>query len=95
MHKHRAEEFFPCPHCGADVPVSAQFCRECGADERSGWSNDADDDYAEDDPEDDFDYDDFVRREFPDQAQPAPKNLGLIVIVLLLCLGMLSFLLRW
>ena len=95
MSKNRAEEFFPCPHCGADVSVSAKFCRDCGADEESGWSDQVDGDYGDDDSGDDFDYDEFVRREFPDQAQPAPKNLGLILVVILLCLGMLSFLFRW
>jgi len=94
MRTNRAEEFFPCPHCGSEVLVSAKFCRECGADESSGWSDHVDDDY-DDEMEDDFDYDEFVRREFPDQAQPATKNMGLIVIVILLCLGMLGFLFRW
>ena len=38
-------------------------CPECGADEDSGWSEDA---YAQSlgIPEDDFDYDEFVEREF-------------------------------
>ncbi|MHC4894321.1 MAG: hypothetical protein ACYTFV_13410 [Planctomycetota bacterium] len=29
---------FPCPNCSADVPVGATFCRECGSDETTGWS---------------------------------------------------------
>ena len=30
-----------CPVCGEDVPRGALACPECGADERSGWREDA------------------------------------------------------
>ncbi len=30
-----------CPVCGAAVPRAARACPECGADERSGWNEDA------------------------------------------------------
>lgn len=30
-----------CPVCGAAVPRGAKACPECGADERSGWNEDA------------------------------------------------------
>ena len=34
-------EFFECPNCGADVPVGAKSCKECGSDDTTGWqSND-------------------------------------------------------
>jgi len=29
---------FTCPICGADVPRRAKACPECGACEKSGWS---------------------------------------------------------
>lgn len=32
---------FSCPVCGADVPRKAKACPECGACEKSGWSEDA------------------------------------------------------
>jgi hypothetical protein len=31
---------FSCPVCGADVPRKALSCPECGACEKSGWSED-------------------------------------------------------
>jgi len=31
---------FSCPVCGADVPRKAKSCPECGACEKSGWSED-------------------------------------------------------
>ena len=30
-----------CPVCGAEVPPAARSCPECGADERTGWDEDA------------------------------------------------------
>lgn len=58
-----------CPVCGEDVPPSALACPECGADERSGWREDA---MAYDGvglPEE-FDYNDFVREEFSSPIKP-------------------------
>ena len=37
----RTSEEFVCPVCGADVPVSAVACPECGSDETTGWSEQA------------------------------------------------------
>ena len=37
-------EFIPpteCPVCGDDVPQKAKSCPGCGADERTGWNEDA------------------------------------------------------
>jgi len=31
---------FTCPVCGADVPRRAKACPDCGACEKSGWSQD-------------------------------------------------------
>jgi predicted nucleic acid-binding Zn ribbon protein len=30
-----------CPVCGADIPPRARACPECGADETTGWNEDA------------------------------------------------------
>ncbi len=33
-------DYFVCPNCGAEVPVKALSCPECGSDEETGWSED-------------------------------------------------------
>jgi hypothetical protein len=69
--------FFACPHCGAQVREGAAACRECGSDAETGWSQDADGGasgtagYGADD---DFDYDEFVREEFPGAAAENPRR---------------------
>src|SRR5208283_3984588 len=52
-----------CPNCGAEVPAGAKACPACGADERTGWSEEA---YVGglNLPDETFDYDEFVDREF-------------------------------
>lgn len=65
-----------CPNCGVDVPRNAKACPGCGADENSGWAEDAQQATATDLglPEEDFDYDEFTKREF---GKPSPKPQGL------------------
>lgn len=48
-----------CPHCGAEIDARATACPECGSDETTGWSSD-----AEGDLDDEFDYKDSLKREF-------------------------------
>lgn len=52
-----------CPNCGAEVPAHAQACPACGADEKTGWSEEAHVGGL-DLPGESFDYEDFVEREF-------------------------------
>jgi len=52
-----------CPVCGTEVPERARACPECGADEKTGWSERARYDELGI-PDDSFDYEDFVDREF-------------------------------
>lgn len=71
----RRREFFPCPHCGEPVRAGAGFCRACGSDKETGWSNEADDaggtsESGWSEKEDDFDYQEYLAREFPDDAPP-------------------------
>jgi predicted nucleic acid-binding Zn ribbon protein len=55
---------FICPVCGATVPAKAKACPECGADEKTGWSDQTVYDGTGIEDPDEFDYDEFVRREF-------------------------------
>ena len=58
-----------CPVCGEDVPRNALACPECGADERSGWRENAEA-YDGVGLPDDFDYDEFAREEFSTPIKP-------------------------
>jgi hypothetical protein len=59
-----------CPNCGADVPRNAKSCRECGADENTGWSESAHADNLNL-PDEEFDYGEFVKEEFGErQVKP-------------------------
>ncbi|MCK4283589.1 MAG: hypothetical protein KAX44_04660 [Candidatus Brocadiae bacterium] len=88
-------DYFVCPHCGGEVDVAARVCPHCGSDDRTGWAEDADK-WAADLPtgyakDGEFDYEDFVRREFPGRARRRPPLavaaiLGAVLLVLLLLL---------
>ncbi len=52
-----------CPNCGAEVPPGAKACPECGSDEQTGWSEEAQTDGL-DLPDPEFNYQEFVEREF-------------------------------
>lgn len=62
-----------CPNCGVELPRQARACPECGADETTGWSENAGREDL-DLPEERFDYDEFVRREFG-SASPKPGGI--------------------
>ncbi len=92
----KKRDTFTCPHCGAQVPVGAAACRECGSDEETGWANEGDqwntgveDGYQ---PDDDFDYDNFVAEEFPEHAGGAsrfsPSKLAIRVIIVLVVISL-------
>ena len=59
----------PCPACHDHVPARRVSCPHCGATADDGWREDNGTDGL-DLPDEDFDYDSFVRREFP--REPAP-----------------------
>ena len=73
------------------VPRNARFCRECGADDAVGWDEDPDADYDDYEHGEDFDYDEFVRNEFPEHATTSGKNPLVVIVVLLLLLAMLAW----
>ena len=78
-----------CPVCGAEVPARAKACPECGADENTGWSEEAQ--YEQlGIPDESFDYDDYVKREFGGK-EPSRKLQWLwIVVAAALLLAFLS-----
>ena len=84
-----------CPNCGAEVPPNARACPECGADENTGWSEEA----RQSDlglPDDEFDYDDFVKREFGGE-KPVPRGIHWFwwtVAILLLVGFVIAFVVR-
>ena len=51
-----------CPVCGARVPRGAKACPECGADERTGWDEEATRYDGLDLPDSAFDFDDAPKR---------------------------------
>jgi hypothetical protein len=64
-----------CPCCGAEVPRTAKACPECGADEKTGWSE-AGGTGDLDLPDENFDYEDFVKREFGGgKKSPVPHGI--------------------
>ena len=79
-----------CPVCGEDVPRGALACPECGADEKSGWREDAEI-YDGVDLPDDFNYEEFVEKEFGTSPKPAGISplWWITAIVLLLALTLL------
>ena len=83
-----------CPNCGAEVPPRARACPECGADEKTGWSEDADTSGL-DLPDEDFDYDGFVKEEFGVRS-PVPRGLHWFwwVVGLAVLVAFLAFWLR-
>jgi uncharacterized membrane protein YvbJ len=63
-----------CPNCGAQVPRNAKACPQCGSDEQTGWSEEAESGGL-DLPEENFDYDDFVKKEFGGSKNPVPRGI--------------------
>ncbi|MFV1966894.1 MAG: zinc ribbon domain-containing protein [Pirellulaceae bacterium] len=94
------DDTFPCPHCGAEVRAGASFCRACGASDDSGWNEE--DSWSDDasgtgcsEAVDDFDYDEYIRREFPEHASFAAtrrlKQMFVALVVILLCAALLMW----
>lgn len=81
-----------CPNCGADVPRGARACLDCGADERTGWSEDAAVDRLELPGGGEFDHDEFVRREFGERGGEGGRGRWWVWLV---ALGLLAALFSW
>jgi len=78
-----------CPVCGEMVPDNAKACPECGACEKTGWSDDAKAD-ALGLPDDSFDYDEYVKREFEGE-NPRRKNGALWAVVAVILLALFAW----
>ena len=59
-----ARNSFTCPVCDAEVAANAKACPECGACDKSGWSEDAAYDGLNLPDEEAFDYGKFAGEEF-------------------------------
>lgn len=84
-----------CPCCGAEIPSNAKACPRCGADEETGWSEEA----RADDlglPDEDFNYEEFVKREFGGgKKSPIPHGIHwfwwvIAAVLLAISLGVLG-----
>ncbi len=75
-----------CPICGAEVPPNAKACPECGADEKTGWSEET---HTQNLglPDEDFDYGEFIKREFEKKNSFVPLGIHwfwwLVAVILL------------
>ena len=83
-----------CPNCGAEVPPRAKACPECGSDEQTGWSEEAQVGGLGL-PDEEFNYDDFVKREFGSK-NPVPRGVHWFwwVVAVLVVAGLLFLWLR-
>jgi hypothetical protein len=77
--------------CGEEVPANAKVCPECGACEKSGWSEDVDSSGL-DLPDEDFDYEKFVAEEFEGGVKKSPAQWLWWAVAVVLVLGVLVFL---
>lgn len=84
---------FPCPVCGEEVPDGARACPHCGADEQTGWNEEATHLDGLDLPDEEFNYDEFVKNEFGSPPAVKPRavswlwwTVGIIAVMAFLCL---------
>lgn len=85
-----------CQHCGAALAARARFCRSCGSDARTGWSEEGEFSGLEVSTElEDDEYDAFLEREFPERHGKHSRSLGSLIDLkkLVLLLSLAAFLL--
>jgi uncharacterized membrane protein YvbJ len=80
-----------CPVCGADVPAGAKSCPDCGACEKTGWSDDAASDGL-DLPDDEFDYGRFVAEEFGKGPRKSGRQMLWTVVAIVVVIAFLLLL---
>lgn len=79
-----------CPNCGAAVPERARACPSCGADETTGWSDEAHADRLGI-PSDDFDAEAFAEEEFGEPSRRKRPNQRIWWITALVLLALVLF----
>ncbi len=88
--------YFTCPVCGEDVPRKAKSCPDCGACEKSGWSEEVRYDGL-DLPGDDFNYDQFAAKEFGRGAKKSGKEwfVWIVTVIILAAFAWLTLRGAW
>ncbi len=81
-------DWFTCPVCGAEVRAGALSCKECGSDDRTGWSAETEYDGL-DIPETDEDEDIATNTEKWMDRADTRLQIIMIVVGLIASLGML------
>jgi len=84
---------FSCPACGEDVPRGARACPECGACEKSGWSDEARSDGL-DLPDDEFNYEQFVADEFGEGSRKSRPHKLWALVALVVMVAFIAMVLR-
>ena len=90
------DDEFICPNCGAEVPARAKACPECGADEKTGWSDKTIYDGTDIEDPGEFDYEDWKRREVKGRSPRRTRKQWFwwVVAVLILALVLWLFVVR-
>jgi glutaredoxin len=79
-----------CPNCGETVPAGAAACPYCGADERTGWSEDTYLDGIELPEDAGTDYERMIERETGDGLPTGVRawfSFGLVLLLALMISG--------
>ena len=79
--------------CGEEVPANAKACPECGACDKSGWSEEL---HASglNLSDEDFDYEKFVSEEFEGGAKKSATQWVWLAVGVILFLILIAFLLN-
>jgi hypothetical protein len=79
--------------CGAEVPRRAKACPECGACEKSGWSENR---YLDglNLPDENFNYEDFTARELGRRPKQTGKQRFWLIVAIIVIVSMVWLTLR-
>lgn len=91
----KRDQPFDCPNCGAEVPVNAKACPECGSDEKTGWNEEGAvyDGTGIEEPKE-FKYEEWLKKEGLAPKRASYKQIVLIIVALLALAALAVFLLR-